>query len=204
MQINGDRMGLLAPGFESETNLRRKDEYECYEIIVEKIERERKFSGEVAELVLYLYSLVWLVNRGGPAWYFSDMPPLYLKSESVKFRLIIFPPYVGEIVSAKLKESNRNVTLGFFDDIYIPELLMREPSISSMTRTTSKNQGTWTWDFNDEEYFIDGQDEIRFRVQNVKFPEIPKEHIGTKPFAPMEITGPLVSDGGLGPVLWWV
>nr|GEW31320.1 DNA-directed RNA polymerase III subunit RPC8 [Tanacetum cinerariifolium] len=29
---------------------------------------------------------------------------------------------------------------------------------------------------------------IRFRVQNVKFPEIPKEQIGTKPFAPMEIT----------------
>ncbi|GJZ96152.1 DNA-directed RNA polymerase III subunit RPC8 [Tanacetum coccineum] len=125
---------------------------------------------------------------------------------TVKFRLIIFRPYVGEIVSAKLKESNRTglrLTLGFFDDIYIPELLMPEPS-HFKPDADHKNQGIWTWNFNDEEYFIDGQDEIRFRVQNVKFPEIPKEQIGTKPFAPMEITGSLVSDGGLGPVSWWV
>nr|GEW39504.1 DNA-directed RNA polymerase III subunit RPC8 [Tanacetum cinerariifolium] len=124
---------------------------------------------------------------------------------TVKFRLIIFRPYVGEIVSAKLKESNRTglrLTLGFFDDIYIPELLMPEPS-HFKPDADHKNQGIWTWNFNDEEYFIDGQDEIRFRVQNVKFPEIPKEQIGTKPFAPMEITGSLVSDGGLGPVSWW-
>ncbi|PWA84529.1 RNA polymerase III, subunit Rpc25 [Artemisia annua] len=57
-----------------------------------------------------------------------------------------------------------------------------------------KNQVIWAWFFNDERYFVDGQDE---------FPEILKEQIGTKPFAPMEITGSLVSDGGFGPVSWW-
>ncbi|KAD4584432.1 hypothetical protein E3N88_22043 [Mikania micrantha] len=47
-------------------------------------------------------------------------------------------------------------------------------------------------------------EQIRFRVQNVKFPEIPKEQKDMKPFAPMEIIGSLVSDGGLGPISWWV
>ncbi|GKE25604.1 DNA-directed RNA polymerase III subunit RPC8, partial [Tanacetum coccineum] len=115
----------------------------------------------------------------------------------VKFRLIIFRPYAGEIVSAKLKESNRNglrLTLRFFDDIYIPELLMPEPSRFEPD-VDHKNQGIWTWVYNDKvEYYIDGQDEIRFRVQNVKFPAIPIEQIGKKPFAPMEITGSLVSE----------
>ncbi|KAI3819387.1 hypothetical protein L1987_13218 [Smallanthus sonchifolius] len=125
---------------------------------------------------------------------------------TVKFRLIIFRPFVGEIISARLKESNADglrLSLGFFDDIYIPELLMPEPSHAEPD-SENKGQVKWTWLFNDEKYLIDGYDEIRFRVQNVKFPEIPKEQKELKPFAPMEIIGSLASDGGLGPISWWI
>ncbi|KAI3732638.1 hypothetical protein L1987_63845 [Smallanthus sonchifolius] len=111
-----------------------------------------------------------------------------------------------EIISARLKESNADglrLSLGFFDDIYIPELLMPEPSHAE-PESENKGQVKWTWLFNDEKYLIDGYDEIRFRVQNVKFPEIPKEQKDLNPFAPMEIIGSLVSDGGLGPISWWV
>nr|GEV13033.1 DNA-directed RNA polymerase III subunit RPC8 [Tanacetum cinerariifolium] len=115
------------------------------------------------------------VNRGGLPWYFSDMPPLYLKSES--------------------RGSRRAGTLSVFAglDVVICQSIVVVLHGTSLTcrhcaSNQNQNQGTWTWDFNDEEYFIDGQDKIRFRVQNVKFPEIPKEHIGTKPYAPMEIT----------------
>ncbi|KAL8232879.1 hypothetical protein R6Q57_002657 [Mikania cordata] len=124
----------------------------------------------------------------------------------VKFRIVVFRPFVGEIISARLKESNADglrLSLGFFDDIYIPELLMPEPS-QAEPDLEHKGQVKWIWLFNDEKYLIDGVDEIRFRVQNVKFPEIPKEQKDTKPFAPMEIIGSLVSDGGLGPISWWV
>ena len=44
--------------------------------------------------------------------------------------------------------------------------------------------------------------QIRFRVQNIKFPEIPKEQEEAKPFAPMEIIvsfqagAPLDHEGG--------
>ncbi|XP_024977211.1 DNA-directed RNA polymerase III subunit RPC8-like isoform X2 [Cynara cardunculus var. scolymus] len=108
---------------------------------------------------------------------------------TVKFRLIMFRPFV--------------VSLGFFDDIHIPKLLMPEPS-RAKPDSENKNQVKWIWSFNDEEYLIDGYDEIRFRVQNIKFPEIPNEQKESKPFAPMEIIGSLVSDGGLGPISWWV
>uniref|UniRef100_A0A251SNX8 DNA-directed RNA polymerase subunit n=1 Tax=Helianthus annuus TaxID=4232 RepID=A0A251SNX8_HELAN len=114
--------------------------------------------------------------------------------------------YLGEIISARLKESNADglrLSLGFFEDIYIPELLMPEPS-EAEPDSENKGQVKWTWLFNDEKYLIDGVDEIRFRVQNIKFPEIPREQKDPKPFAPMEIIRSLVSEGGLGPVSWWV
>ncbi|XP_071691284.1 uncharacterized protein [Rutidosis leptorrhynchoides] len=125
---------------------------------------------------------------------------------TVMFRLIIFRPFVGEIISATLRESKADglrLSLGFFDDIYVPELLMPEPSIAEPV-SENANQVLWSWTFNDEKYSIDGVDEIRFRVQNVKFPEIPKEQIEGKLFAPMEVIGSLVSEGGLGPISWWV
>ncbi|KAI3749462.1 hypothetical protein L2E82_20074 [Cichorium intybus] len=129
---------------------------------------------------------------------------------TVKFRLIIFRPFIGEIISARLKESNADglrLTLGFFDDIYIPDLLLPNSSRAEPD-TEHKNQVKWIWTFKEEEqvreYLIDGYDEIRFRVQSIKFPEIPKEQKDSKPFAPMEIIGSLVSDAGLGPISWWV
>ncbi|KAJ0616481.1 hypothetical protein HanIR_Chr02g0091031 [Helianthus annuus] len=53
-----------------------------------------------------------------------------------------------------------------------------------------------TWLFNDEKYLIDGVDEIRFRVQNIKLPEIPREQKDPKPFAPMEIIVRITCVGG--------
>ncbi|KAJ4727369.1 DNA-directed RNA polymerase III subunit like [Melia azedarach] len=50
-------------------------------------------------------------------------------THKVKFRLIVFRPFVGEIISAKLKESDANglrLSLGFFYDIYVPSHLFAE------------------------------------------------------------------------------
>ncbi|XP_023743420.1 uncharacterized protein LOC111891592 isoform X2 [Lactuca sativa] len=122
---------------------------------------------------------------------------------TVKFRLIIFQPFVGEIISAKLKESNADVSVGFFDDIYIPAFLLPSP-ISAEPDSENKNQVKWIWKYDGAEYLIDGYDEIRFRVHKVKFPEIPKEQKDSKPFAPMVVIGSLVCEAGLGPISWWV
>ncbi|KAK1437304.1 hypothetical protein QVD17_03094 [Tagetes erecta] len=124
----------------------------------------------------------------------------------VKFRVIIFLPVKGEIISARLKESNADglrLSLGFFDDIYIPASLLLQPS-ESEPDSENMDQVKWSWLYdNKDKYLIDGYDEIRFEVCNVMFPVIPKEQTNPKPFAPMRITGSLAQEG-LGPVSWWV
>ncbi|KAI9181997.1 hypothetical protein LWI28_020928 [Acer negundo] len=124
---------------------------------------------------------------------------------TAKFRLIIFRPFVGEIIAAKLKESDSNglrLSLGFFEDIYIPNHLLLSPS-NCKPDPTKRYEVIWTWDFEEGKLDIDGNDEIKFRVIGVNYPSIPIEQTeGSKPFAPMVITGS-IDDDGLGPVSWW-
>ncbi|XP_031120683.1 DNA-directed RNA polymerase III subunit RPC8-like [Ipomoea triloba] len=125
---------------------------------------------------------------------------------TVKFRLIIFRPFRGEVIAARLKESNAQglrLSLGFFDDIYVPAVLMPNPSHSEPD-PESRNQVRWIWEYEGEKYPIDGTDEIRFRVLEISYPSLPlNQDKDAKPFAPMLITGSLDADG-LGPVSWWV
>ncbi|XP_010265332.1 PREDICTED: DNA-directed RNA polymerase III subunit RPC8-like [Nelumbo nucifera] len=125
---------------------------------------------------------------------------------TVQFRLIMFRPFVGEIIVGKLKSSDANglnLSVGFFDDIHIPVHLLPNPSSLTLD-PENKHEGIWTWEFQDEQYPIDGKDEIRFRVHSISYPPIPiEQEKEAKPFAPMVITGSLDYDG-LGPISWWV
>ncbi|KAI4347640.1 hypothetical protein L6164_008434 [Bauhinia variegata] len=131
----------------------------------------------------------------------SEGAPTY----TVVFTLVVFRPFVGEIISAKLLSSDADglrLTLGFFDDIYVPGHHLPNPNHFEGEPNNSK-RGTWFWDYNEQSYPIDNTDEIKFRVQSVSYPPIPVEPPkDSKPFAPMLITGSLDHDG-LGPVSWW-
>ncbi|XP_059593769.1 uncharacterized protein LOC100261445 isoform X1 [Vitis vinifera] len=109
---------------------------------------------------------------------------------TVEFRLVMFRPFVGEIITAKLKESDANglrLSLGFFDDIYIPVHLMPNPCHCE-PNPEKKGQVIWIWDYQEQKFPIDGIDEIRFQVQSVSYPPIPVEQPKeSKPFAPMVI-----------------
>ncbi|KAI9087405.1 hypothetical protein K1719_030545 [Acacia pycnantha] len=124
---------------------------------------------------------------------------------TVVFTLIMFRPFVGEIITAKLLTSDADglrLSLGFFDDVYIPMHHMPNPSHFEGEAQNSK-KGRWYWDFNEQPYPIDDTDEIKFQVQSVSYPSIPVEQPKeSKPFAPMVVTGSLDHDG-LGPVSWW-
>ncbi|GAY55790.1 hypothetical protein CUMW_166840 [Citrus unshiu] len=121
-------------------------------------------------------------------------------THTVKFRLVVFRPFVGEIIAAKLKESDANVSLGFFEDIYVPSHLLPSPSRSEPD-PYGRYEVKWIWEFGDTKYVIDGLDEIKFRVLSVNYPSIPIEQAeGSKPFAPMVINGSIDYDG-LGPSL---
>ncbi|XP_021898113.1 DNA-directed RNA polymerase III subunit RPC8 [Carica papaya] len=124
---------------------------------------------------------------------------------TVVFRLIVFQPFVGEIIAAKLKESDAKglrLTLGFFDDIYVPVHLLPNPS-SFKPDSNNRNYVRWVWNYGGGDFIIDGIDQIKFRVHSVTYPPIPVEQPEqSKPFAPMVVTGSIDYDG-LGPVSWW-
>ncbi|XP_021616444.1 DNA-directed RNA polymerase III subunit RPC8 isoform X4 [Manihot esculenta] len=112
----------------------------------------------------------------------------------VEFRMVVFRPFVGEIIAAKLKESNKDGLRSH--RLPNPSIYERDPG--------NRYQVVWSWEYDSEDnnkFIIDGLDEIKFRVENVEYPPVPIEQ-PEKPFAPMVITGTL-DDDGLGPVSWW-
>ncbi|KAK7061107.1 DNA-directed RNA polymerase III complex subunit Rpc25 [Paramarasmius palmivorus] len=49
----------------------------------------------------------------------------------VVFRMVVFRPFIGEVLVGKVKSSDPEsirVSLGFFDDIYIPSIYLPQPS----------------------------------------------------------------------------
>lgn len=50
----------------------------------------------------------------------------------VKFRLVVFRPFVGEVLEGKVRGSSEegiHVSLGFFDDILIPPTCMQPDTV---------------------------------------------------------------------------
>lgn len=51
---------------------------------------------------------------------------------TVEFRLVVFRPFMGEVLTGKIAnctETGIKVTLGFFDDIFIPQHLLFEGTV---------------------------------------------------------------------------
>ncbi|XP_058740018.1 DNA-directed RNA polymerase III subunit RPC8-like [Vicia villosa] len=164
-------------------------------------ELERLFLDKVIANLGLCVSVYDIISIEGGAIFPGDGAPTYL----VVFNLIMFRPFPGEIITAKLVSSNADglrLSIGFFDDIYIPTHHMPNPN---HYEAENSNKGTWYWDFdeNDLSLGINYSDEIKFQVQSVSYPPIPVEQPKeSKPFAPMLVSGSLDQDG-LGPVSWW-
>ncbi|KAJ0236054.1 hypothetical protein HA466_0260610 [Hirschfeldia incana] len=131
----------------------------------------------------------------------GDGAPTY----KVRFRIVVFRPFVGEVIAAKFKESDSNglrLTLGFFEDVYVPAPLIPTPNRCEPD-PYNRNQMRWVWKYGDDEFIIDDSCQIKFRVENISYPPVPIERAeDAKPFAPMVVTG-TIDDDGLGPVSWW-
>ncbi|KAL4200043.1 hypothetical protein AMTRI_Chr03g147720 [Amborella trichopoda] len=132
--------------------------------------------------------------EGGLIWP-GEGSPTY----KVTFRLVMFRPFMGEILVGNVKRLDKDglqVSLGFFEDVHIPANLFPQPS-------RFMEDGTWEWDWDGNEQYIYHFEKIRFRVHTVEYPTIPiDQKANAKPFAPMEIIG-TIHDDGLGPVSWW-
>lgn len=130
----------------------------------------------------------------------------------VKFRLVVFRPFVGEVLVGKLAKSDRkglSVSLGFFNDILVPEYELPEPSMFDL------KENTWLWKYEGTDMFFDVGDDIRVRVTRVLFNPLPpppelqhgvaeEQKVGTggNPYIPMEVEA-TTNEEGLGITMWW-
>ncbi|KAI8610162.1 RNA polymerase III subunit Rpc25 [Chytriomyces sp. MP71] len=93
----------------------------------------------------------------------------------VKFRLIVFKPFTGEILTGKIVNASPEglrVSMEFFDDILIPDYLLKPNTIYN------KNQSQWVWQYQDEDSSevqnmdMERGELIRFRVEVEHFNEV--------------------------------
>ncbi|KAF8638765.1 hypothetical protein AX17_001981 [Amanita inopinata Kibby_2008] len=140
----------------------------------------------------------------------------------VVFRLVVFRPFTSEVIVAKVKSSDEDgirLTLGFFDDIYIPTAYLPQPTAfdpnerahfwlpdSSLTTVHEMLDTPLT-----ERMYIDQGEVIRVRVEADEFyddePGPPKALDGVvvrhePKRAPYVVICSIVEQG-LGPVAWW-
>ncbi len=89
---------------------------------------------------------------------------------AVKFRLIVFRPFVGQVLEGYVrsaKEDGIHVSLTFFDDIVIP------PSCLAPGMRFDAAEQLWVWHYEGAVMFIDVGERIRFRVLRQIFSEAP-------------------------------
>lgn len=65
----------------------------------------------------------------------------------VAFRVVVFRPYVGEVITGTLRSCSKEglrVCLGFFSDVLVPEHALQDPSFFN------EGEKLWVWRFDGE------------------------------------------------------
>jgi DNA-directed RNA polymerase III subunit RPC8 len=82
----------------------------------------------------------------------------------VTFRLVLFAPAPGTILTGRIKESSPTrgvrISLGFMDDIYVPPVYMQAGT------TWNAGEGLWVWEWDGNQLYMDHDEVIRVRVEH--------------------------------------
>ncbi|CAM9314558.1 unnamed protein product [Chrysoparadoxa australica] len=125
-----------------------------------------------------------------------------------RFRLLVFKPFVGEILTGKLTSSSKSgitVSLGrFFESITVPSYLLQTPS------EYDESKKCWVWNYpasDDEEEGVAEVSMVGYALISISPGPNPKPQsvdLGRTEQTPsaMEIVGNINEDG-LGLVSWW-
>jgi len=171
----------------------------------------KKFANKVVHNVGLCISLFDIIEIGDS----YILPGNGASHTPVTFRFIVFRPFIDEILTGKIKQCTREgvyVSLGFFDDILIPQEYLQQKS-----KFVDAEQ-LWVWEYNTDEgthdLFMDINEEIRFRVIDEEFEDLtpegpaPPRVDGEAPVtvetrkSPYTISAS-VSESGLGLLSWW-
>ncbi|CAD6198034.1 unnamed protein product [Caenorhabditis auriculariae] len=127
---------------------------------------------------------------------------------SVSFRLVVFRPFVDEVIEAKVVASSRaglTLSVQFFEDIFVPAARLPEPHVFE------DDGQIWYWEYASEEeseppakLYMDPGKVVRFKVVEVIFrdtkPDLTIEE--NRREKSMEIIGTMAGTG-LGCIGWW-
>jgi DNA-directed RNA polymerase III subunit RPC8 len=99
----------------------------------------------------------------------------------VTFRLVVFRPFTQEVLTGKIKSSDEagiRITMGFFDDIYVPAHLIPKPC------AFDHQERAWFWLYEartdeiaadpllshpDERMYLDTAEQVRFTIESDEF-----------------------------------
>jgi DNA-directed RNA polymerase III subunit RPC8 len=121
---------------------------------------------------------------------------------TVRFRLIVFRPFEGEILVGKIMQSNPTlgvrISLGFYDNVWVPRDRLPDPSVFDA------EWKMWYWHYGEEhQLWMDTQKPCRFRVTRVVFnaPSGQRTAIKAKSAALGNVTeanAPAITEGAAG------
>jgi len=173
----------------------------------------KKFANKVVHNVGLCIALFDIIEIGDS----YILPGNGASHTPVTFRFIVFRPFIDEILTGKIKQCAREgvyVSLGFFDDILIPQEYLQQKS-----KFVDAEQ-LWVWEYETDEgshdLFMDINEEIRFRVIDEEFEDLTPEGpaapsgkadgestvLAEAKRSPYTISGS-VSESGLGLLSWW-
>jgi len=173
-----------------------------------KLEIRVKYSNKVIKdvgLCCVLYDIVsigdaFVASGDGSAHFIVD------------FRMVVFKPFVGEVLEGTVKAvkpSGVQMTMRFFDNIYVLATEMQIPS------TFNEEHQSWVWNFQGHSLHLRTEARVRFRVTSVQFeektsarPTVDSKTPGTitkseQPYGALLIFASM-KDSGLGDLNWWI
>ncbi|KAH7326354.1 RNA polymerase III subunit Rpc25-domain-containing protein [Stachybotrys elegans] len=158
-----------------------------------------KYSNKVIQkigLCICLYDLLWfsegLIGHGTG-----------LVNVNVEFRMVVFRPFKGEVMLARIRSSTPagiNLRTDFFDDIFVPYEELPPGA------EYNHSEQLWIWNFDGESLFYDIHEMVRFQVIDEEWhdqtPAGPTQTDEAAVKTPYRIKGSMARDG-LGVCLWW-
>jgi DNA-directed RNA polymerase III subunit RPC8 len=167
------------------------------------------------------------VSIGEPYLYPSEGSALTL----VKFRMIVFRPFVGEIITGTLVGSNKDgvkISLGLFSDVLVPAPLLQAPC------EYDSRSKLWVWKYDGNDFVMEiGEKvsslcivytykpsgelvltvfillyrccQVRFKVRTITFTALTNSVKGITATTTSESQDPAITSlvSGGGPVGWW-
>ncbi|KAG5924275.1 hypothetical protein E4U60_007589 [Claviceps pazoutovae] len=158
-----------------------------------------KYSNKVIQkigLCICLYDLLWssegLIGHGTG-----------LVNVNVEFRMIVFRPFKGEVMLARIRSSTPagiNLRTDFFDDIFIPYEELPQGA------EYNHSEQLWIWNLDGDRLFYDNHEMVRFQVIDEEWhdqtPIGPTQSEDTPTKTPYKVKGSMAREG-LGVCLWW-